>query len=314
LTLKSKTPVIVNARGQEKDAPLLVRRQNCYIPERETVMLMDLLSKAATVAMLGFVVSSMLAMGTGLTVAQIIEPLRNIRLVLLALLANFLLMPAGAVALAKVLRLDEPFGVGLLLLGCAAGAPFLPKLAELAKGNLAFAVGVMVLLMVVTVGYLPIVLPVLLPGVTVDPWQIARSLVLLMLLPLAAGLALKSYYEDFATRTKPVLDRISNVSLILLVLLITAANIEKVLQVFGTFGILAGLLFIALGVGIGWLLGGPGVDTRRVMALGTGQRNIAAALVVASQSFEDPKVVVMVIVVAIVGLIVLMPLSRALAR
>ena len=52
----------------------------------------------------------------------------------------------------------------LLLLGCAAGAPFLPKLAELAKGNLAFAVGVMVLLMVTTVVYLPIVLPLLLPG------------------------------------------------------------------------------------------------------------------------------------------------------
>ena len=34
---------------------------------------------------------------------------------------------------------------------------FLPKLAELAKGNLPFAVGTMVLLMVVTVGYLPIV-------------------------------------------------------------------------------------------------------------------------------------------------------------
>jgi bile acid:Na+ symporter, BASS family len=33
----------------------------------------------------------------------------------------------------------------------------LPKLAELARGNLAFAVGVMVLLMIVTVGYLPIV-------------------------------------------------------------------------------------------------------------------------------------------------------------
>jgi predicted Na+-dependent transporter len=79
-------------------------------------------------------------------------------------------------------------------------------------------------------------------------------------------------------------------------------------------GILAGLLYIALGFGIGWLLGGPDTDTRRVMALGTSQRNIAAALVVASQSFSDPKVVVMVIVVAIVGLIILMPLSRALAH
>ena len=277
-------------------------------------MLMDLLSKAATLAMLSFVVSSMLAMGAGLTVTRIIEPLRNVRLVLLALLANFILMPLCAFALAKVLGLDEPFGVGLLLLGCAAGAPFLPKLAELAKGNLAFAVGAMVLLMVVTVGYLPIVLPLLLPGTTVDPWQIARSLVLLMLLPLAAGLALKSYYESLATRAKPVLDWISNTSLILLVLLITAANIDKVLQVFGTFGILAGVLFVALGVGIGWVFGGPDIDTKRVVALGTAQRNIAAALVVASQSFDDPKVVVMVIVVAIVGLIILMPLSRALAK
>jgi BASS family bile acid:Na+ symporter len=276
-------------------------------------MLIDLLSKAATVAMLSFVVSSMLAMGAGLTVPQISEPLRNARLVILALLANFVLMPLGAVALTKVLWLDEPFGIGLLLLGCSAGAPFLPKLAQLAKGNLAFAVGAMVLLMVVTVGYLPIVLPLLLPGVTVDAWKIARSLVLLMLLPLATGLALKARYEDLARRVKPVLDWISNVSLVLLVLLITAANIDKVLQVFGTRGILAGLLFIALGFGTGWLLGGPDADTRRVMALGTGQRNIAAALVVASQSFSDPKVVVMVIVVAIVGLIILMPLSRALA-
>lgn len=277
-------------------------------------MLMDLLSKAATIAMLSFVVSSMLAMGTGLTIRQIIKPLRSTRLLVLTLLANFILMPLGAFILAKVLWLDESFGIGLLLLGCAAGAPFLPKLAELAKGNLAFAVGEMVLLMVVTVGYLPIVLPLLLTGVTVDPGKIARSLVLLMLLPLAAGLALKAYHDGMAARVKPMLDWISNISLVLLVLLISAANIDKVLDVFGTRGILAGLLFVALGFAIGWVLGGPGNDTKRVLALGTAQRNIAAALVVGTQSFSDAKVVVMVIVVAIVGLIILMPLSRALAN
>ena len=210
-------------------------------------MLMELLSKAATVAMLSFVVSSMLAMGAGLTVPQIGEPLRNARLVVLTLLANFVVMPLGALALAKMLWLDEPFGIGLLLLGCAAGAPFLPKLAELAKGNLGFAVGAMVLLMVVTIGYLPVILPLLLPGVAVDPWQIARSLLLLMLLPLVIGLALKAYYGDLAARVKPALDWISNVSLILLVCLITAANIDKVLQVFGTRGILAGILVYRVG-------------------------------------------------------------------
>ena len=276
--------------------------------------LMELLSKAVTVAMVSFVVSSMLAMGAALTVSQIFDPLRNARLVMLALVANFVLMPLGAFALAKVLWLDEPLGVGLLLLGCAAGAPFLPKLAQLAKGNLPFGVGAMVLLMVITVAYLPIVLPLLLPGVTVNPVKIAQSLVLLMLLPLAIGLFVKARYDATAARVKPPLDWLSNVSLILLIVLITVVNFDKVLQVFGTRGILAGLLFIALGFCIGWMLGGPGNDTRPVLALATAQRNIAAALVVGSQSFSDPKVVVMVIVVAIVGLIILMPLSRALAN
>jgi bile acid:Na+ symporter, BASS family len=275
---------------------------------------MELMQKATPVAMLVFVLSSMLAMGLGLTVGEIVAPLRNARLVVLSLLVNFVLMPVVALALADLLRLDQPLGVGLLLLGAAAGAPFLPKLAQIAKGNLAFGVGLMVLLMVVTVGYLPLVLPLLLPGVSVNPAKIARSLFLLMLLPLAGALAVKAYFADVAAGTKPLLDRLSNLGLILLVLLITVTNVNNVLSVFGTRGILAGLIFIAIGFVIGWLLGGPDTNTRRVLALGTAQRNIAAALVVGSQSFSDPKVVVMVVVVAIVSLLILMPLSRRLGR
>jgi BASS family bile acid:Na+ symporter len=275
---------------------------------------MELMQKAIPFAMLVFVLSSMLAMGLGLTVGHIVAPLRDARLVLLSLLVNFLLMPLGALAIAALLRLDQPLSVGLLLLGAAAGAPFLPKLAQIAKGNLAFGVGLMVLLMVVTVVYLPLVLPLLLPGVSVNPAQIARSLFLLMLLPLAGALAVKAYFADIAARTKPLLDRLSNLGLIVLVVLITLSNVNNVMAVFGTGGILAGLLFIAIGFAIGWLLGGPDKNNRRVLALGTAQRNIAAALVVGSQSFTDPKVVVMVVVVAIVSLLILMPLSQRLGR
>src|SRR6516225_12124919 len=145
---------------------------------------MELLRKVIPVAMLSFVVSSMLAVGVSLTIGQIIAPLRKGRLVTLALLANFVLMPLGALAIAKLLRLDEPLGIALILLGAAAGAPFLPKLAGLAKSDLAFSVALMVLLMVLTVGYMPLVLPLLLEGVSVDAMGIARSLILLLLLPL----------------------------------------------------------------------------------------------------------------------------------
>ena len=87
------------------------------------------MQKATSIVTLIFVLSSMLGMGLGLTVSQIISPLRNVRLVVLALLANFVLMPLAALGLATLLRLDPPLGVGLLVLGTAAGAPFLPKLA-----------------------------------------------------------------------------------------------------------------------------------------------------------------------------------------
>ena len=282
--------------------------------KRSKTALMGVLEKAVPIATLVFVVSSMVAMGLGLKVAQITAPLRNLRLVSLSLMANFVLMPAAAVVLARVLRLDEPLGVGLLVLGVAAGAPFLPKLTQIAKGNLAFAVALMVLLMVITVGYLPLVLPVLLPGVSVNPAKIARSLVLLMLVPLAVALAVNAKLPAAAARAKPLFDRLSSLGLILVVVLLVVVNFNKVLSVFGTRAILAGMLFIAFGYAVGWALGGPAADTRPVLGLGTAQRNIAAALVVGGQSFSNPSVVVMVVVVAIVSLLILLPMSRLLAR
>jgi len=114
--------------------------------------------------------------------------------------------------------------------------------------------------------------------------------------------------------SEAVLDWVCNVSLVPMVLLLAVANIDKILHVFGTRGILAGFLLIALGFGIGWMLGGPRLDTRRALALGTGQRNIAAALVVASESFSDPSVVIIVIVVTIAGLLTLMPVCHVLAN
>ena len=273
---------------------------------------MELLSKAVPIAMFAFVVSSMLAVGLSLTIRQIMDPLRNGKLVVFALLANFVLMPLGALGIARLLRLDQPLGIALLLLGAAAGAPFLPKLAGLAKGNLAFAVGLMVLLMVLTVAYMPLVLPLLLEGVSVDPVQIARSLLLLMLLPLGVGLAVNARFGSFAEKLRAPLNRISSVSLTLLIVLLLVTKIQNVIALFGTRGILASILFLLAGLGLGWLLGGPGFGTKGVLALGTAQRNIAAALVVGGKNFDDPNVLVMIVVVAVVGLLLLMPLARVL--
>jgi BASS family bile acid:Na+ symporter len=277
-----------------------------------TMALTELLIRGSSGAVAVFVVSSTLGVGLSLTVGQILAPLKNARLVALSLAANFVLAPLVALGLWRVLGLDEPLGIGLLLCGLAAGAPFLIKLAEFAKADLAFAVGLMVLLMVVTVGYLPLALPFLLEGITVNPIKIA--LVVLMLIPLAVGLLVRARRPGAAGRIRPTVGWISNISMILVVVLTTAAHFKSVLSVFGTFGVLAAVVYTVVCVGIGWLLGGPERGARGVLALGTAQRNAAAAFVVAGQNFDDAKVIVMITVVLIVEFLMLLPFSRVLAR
>jgi len=273
-----------------------------------------LLVSGANASVVVFVVSSTLAVGLRLTVGQILTPLRNGRLVAASLLASFVLSPLLAIALASVLGLDEPLRVGLLLCGVAAGAPFVLKLAELARGHIPFSVGLVVVLMVVTVGYVPFVLPMLLAGVRVDSGAIARSLILLMLIPLAFGLGVRARYGGIAARLAPVVSAVSSISMICVVALTTAGHFQSVLGVLGTYAILAAVVFTGVCVGFGWVLGGPSVDTRTVLALGTAQRNTAAALVVASQNFRDPNVIVMITVVMIIAFAMLVPLSWFFAR
>src|SRR5438445_13897704 len=107
---------------------------------------MEILSKVIPITMLAFVLSSMLSMGLSLTVAQILVPLRNFKLIVLALVANFVLMPFAAFVIARLLRLHQPHSIALVLLGTASGPPCLPLLARIGIGNLSLAVGLMALL------------------------------------------------------------------------------------------------------------------------------------------------------------------------
>lgn len=273
----------------------------------------EFLELLASLSVLIFVIGSMASMGLSLKMSQIIAPLKNARRVILALVANFILVPLVAFGITLVLPLDEPIRIGLILLATAAGAPFLPKLAGAAKGSTAFSVGLMVLLMVVTIVYLPIVLPLLLGGVEVNPWDIAQSLIVLMLIPLAIGLLINARYDEIAAGLQPFFGQASNLALLVLTVAGVALNFREMLALVGTFGILAGVIFIVASLVIGYLLGGSDNDIRSVMGLGTAQRNISAALVVAGQNF-DLDVITYLMVIAVIGLVVLMPAAGELGK
>lgn len=198
------------------------------------------------------------------------------------------------------------------MLATAAGAPFLPKLVQGAKGNIAFGVGLMVLLMLATIVYMPIVLPLLLQGVTVNPWDIAQSLIVLMLIPLAIGLMIRSHSPDTAARYQPAMNKVSSLAILVLLVVGLGLNVSNILGLVGTGGILALLLFIIGCLLIGFVLGGREPGVRSVMGLGTAQRNISAAIVVAAQNFSGSNALIFVLVAAILLLLILLPVAQRL--
>lgn len=275
----------------------------------------EIITVIAQISALTFILTSMLAMGLSLTIKQIMDPLKEVRTVLLALLANFVLVPALAYLITIVIPLDDGLAIGLIIAGAAAGAPFLPKLVQVAKGNAAFSVGLMTLLMVVTVIYLPLMLPVLLPGASVSPWDIAQSLIFTMLLPLGIGLFIKARYTETAASLQPHMSQISSLAIVLMLVTILALQFSTIIGTIGSGGILAALLFLIGSLVIGLLLGGKEAGMRSVMGLGTAQRNLAAAMLVAAQNFmDDVNVLVMVMLIGILGLILLMVVAGEMGR
>lgn len=276
---------------------------------------MDALTAIVQVSALVFVVSSMLAMGFSLTIEAIIAPLKNLRLVLIALAVNFIAVPLVAWGIAQLMNLDTDIYTGLIILATAAGAPFLPKLAGAAKGDAAFSVGLMVMLMVTTILYMPIVLPLLLSGVTIDPWEIARSLIVLMLIPLGIGLFMKARWSDIADGLEPYMGQASSIAILVLLVGGIILQWSSIVGLIGTGGLVALLVFYLISMAFGYAAGGSDPGIRSVMGLGTAQRNVSAAMVVGVQNFSDnPDVLATIIVGALVGLVVLLPVAGELGK
>ena len=273
----------------------------------------EVLTTLVQLSALVFVLSSMLAMGLSLTVPEIIAPLRNVRLVLIALALNFVAVPLLAWGIQAVVNLDQDLYTGLVLVATAAGAPFLPKLAQAAKGDVAFSVGLMTLLMVLTVVYMPVVLPLFLADVEVNAWDIASSLIVMMLLPLAVGLVWKARWPGTADTLQPHMSQASTVAILFLIVGGVILAWTDIVDLVGTGGLIAAIVFLLVSLGIGYVSGGSDPTIRSVLGLGTAQRNLSAALVVGAQNFSS-EVLTYVIVIALIGLAILLPLAGELGR
>ncbi|MBF7731551.1 bile acid:sodium symporter family protein [Pseudomonas sp. N040] len=255
-----------------------------------------------------FVVSTMLGVGLMLGVRDIAASLQDRRWLVRALLANFVLLPALAFAVARLLQLDVVLSAALLVLATAPGGPVLVKLAALAKADHALAVGLLVILLLLGVISQPLLLPLLLDEVSVDAEAIVTTLIATVLTPLIIGLALRARRANWAARLQLPVQRLSTLSMLLIWIVLPLQHWQDLVEIARGNAFPAAALFIVLAATGGWLLGGPQAGPRQLLSLSCSQPNLAAAVVIASENFSDPRVMLMLLVVMLTSIPILLPL------
>jgi bile acid:Na+ symporter, BASS family len=253
-----------------------------------------------------FTVGNLAAMGLELNVRDAIKALQNTRFVVLVFVWSWVVGPAFAYLLSKILPLAEPYAIGLLLAGPAPCAPFYPLVVRKARGDVAFAAALLLLTAVGTVVLMPLMLPLMIKGLTVSAWAIAKPLLTLVLTPLLIGIALRVYAAPVADKLFPVVKRIAGLFTVLVLALVLVLYGKAMLDSMGSFAIGTQLLFLGGMALVSYQVGfGLQQKQRSIVALGMGTRNIAAVFaVLMAIPNPDPRLVVMVVLVVPLSVIV----------
>ena len=261
-----------------------------------------------------FVICTMLHVGLTQKPSAIAVHLKNWPFLLKMLAANFIFAPLLMVGALYLVPFNPALKAGLLIFSLGAGAPFLIKLTQTAEHDLALGAAVMMLLMIVTVIYVPLVLPLVLSGVSVNALAIARALLLQMLLPIGVGMLAARLLPGLSKTLQPLVGGVGNIAMYAMVVATLVGYFPNLLQIIGTGAFLVGLLFVAAAFGVGYLAGFGKDHLEDVGGLGTAQRNTAAGVIIAIQNFSDPNVFVMLTLANILGIVMLLILARFLSR
>jgi BASS family bile acid:Na+ symporter len=242
----------------------------------------------------------MLSMGLKVKFDAVLASARRRRLLVLGLLANYVLVPAVTVALLFLFHADSRVSVGFLILAVCPGAPLGPPITSIARGDLPWAIGMMLILSGLSAFLTPALLGLLLARIVPDTdlninyLAIVQTLVIIQMLPLALGLCIHQSAPGLTRSLAKPVGLLANVMLVALIGLIVAAqgNTLAAIRLRGWAGM--SLLLLA-SLGIGWLCGGPDLASRKAMAVTTATRNAAVALMIVTSNFAGTPAVTAVV-------------------
>jgi BASS family bile acid:Na+ symporter len=205
-------------------------------------------------------------------------------LFLRALLGNFFIVPIVGVLACRLFHLNDAIATGLLLMAITPGVPFIILAGGRQKGGShELAILLAIILPALAAFTVPLTMPLVLPGperFEVPPSQLV-GLLLFQVVPLLAGFLVCVRFAAVAPKLSRIAKPLTMLALVALLIVLGPAIFKSAAVVFGSLGMLAMLVTVALSLATGWFLGGPLREHRVTLAFGTALRNPALAVGIA---------------------------------
>ena len=226
-----------------------------------------------------FMAGNLLDMGLRLNIEDAIRSIRNLKFVFYTIVFGFILGPALAWLVTVIIPLDKPFAIGLILMGMAPCAPFIPSFVTKAKGDLGCTAAFMFLIAIGTIIFMPVAVPFMVKGLSITAWAIAKPLIIMILIPLLIGIAIHRFSASFAEKIQPAVKKITLVFSILVFVLMLVIYYKGIISVMGSLAIVSQLLFFFTITVLSYMLSfGLKYEEKIVLSIGNSTRNLGASV------------------------------------
>jgi bile acid:Na+ symporter, BASS family len=237
------------------------------------------LDTALKITLVIFMFGNMLDLGLRLDLQKALQGLRDVRFVTLTLLWGYIVCPALGYLLAITLPLSPPYAMALILVAMVPGNPFLATAVSRARADMNYAATFMLLASVVTVVYMPLMVPVLVKGLSATPWMIAKPMLVLILLPMVLGAIFRLRWESTAAKIQPFVKKATGLNTLVMLTLMLVVYGKGLISSVGTFALGSQVVLVAVVAAASYWLGfGMSKPQKQILVLGLCCRNVGAAL------------------------------------
>jgi len=257
------------------------------------------------------ILSTVFSFGLNATANDLLYLLRRPGLLARSIIAMFVVVPVLAVVLVLVFNFPRPVEMLLIALAISPVPPLLPQRELKAGGHAAYGLGLMAIMAVLDIAFIPLELEVLGRvfgrSLSISTNQIAGLVFKAAILPLLAGIVVRAFAPGIAARIEPAVGMFGKILLVVAGLGVLAGTYGAMWANVGGGTVVALVAFVVIGLVVGHVLGGPIPDESTVLALSTACRHPAIAFAIASANDPGQSFGPLVLLYLIINVIVALP-------